>query len=182
MRRTPLTLATTVGAATLALAACSGTASTTSSSSPSTSPSGSPSAAVCPLTVTDAWVKAVDSGMTAAFGVVKNATGTEVTIVSAATPVSGMTQLHETVDTNGTMKMQQVPAFQVPANGEFTLTPGGNHIMLMDISAPIQPGQDVGVTLSCEGGGTTTFNAQARAYTGANETYQAGSPSPSSGM
>ena len=39
----------------------------------------------------------------------------------------------------------------MPANGSFTLAPGGNHIMLMNIPAPIKPGQDVTITLTCEG-------------------------------
>src|SRR4051812_19720909 len=57
------------------------------------------------LTIKDPWVKAVDSGMTAAFGTLTNGTGKDVTVVSAATPVSPM-ELHEMAMDNGKMVMR----------------------------------------------------------------------------
>ena len=205
MGKTPIALTIGIGIAAAALAGCSGTQSSSSSTSNSAATSvaasasavtsdqasaatGSATSASCPLTVTDAWVKAADSGMTAAFGSVANSSGEEATITAASTPAAGMTQLHETVDVSGTMKMQQVDHLHVPASGSLTLEPGGNHIMLMNIPAAIKPGQDVAITLTCEGGGTAQFTAQARTYNGANESYQpSGSPmaemsmSPSAG-
>ena len=174
-----------LGATALALAACGGSTTSESSGSPAvsgTSAAGSASSSVsssCPLTVSDAWVKAADSGMTAAFGVVHNDSGTGATITAASTPASSSTQLHETVDSGGSMVMKQVQQFVVPASGTLTLEPGGNHIMLMDVVAPIQAGQDVSFTLTCSGGGTASFTAQARTFNGADETYQSGSPMPS---
>ena len=78
------------------------------------SASASSSSAACPLTVSDAWVKAADTGMTAAFGTVANSGSEEATITAASTPAAGMTQLHETVDVNGTMEMKQVEHFSCP--------------------------------------------------------------------
>jgi copper(I)-binding protein len=78
--------------------------------------------------------------------------------------------------------MKQVSMFEIPANGKLVLEPGGNHIMLMNIPAPIKPGQDVTVTLTCESGGTAQFTAKARTYSGANETYSPGSPSSQMSM
>ncbi len=186
MGKTPLVLTIGIGITAAAVAGCSGSSSSSSSTSASasaspsvqqSSASASSSSAACPLTVSDAWVKAADTGMTAAFGTVANSGSEEATITAASTPAAGMTQLHETVDVNGTMEMKQVEHFHVPANGSFTLAPGGNHIMLMNIPAPIKPGQDVTITLTCEGGGTAQFTAQARTYNGGNESYQpSGSP------
>ena len=48
--------------------------------------------------------------------------------------------------------MQPVPGgFTVPANGMLTLEPGGFHIMLMGVSAPIRAGAEVPFTLTCSG-------------------------------
>lgn len=177
MGKTPLALLTGLTLATLSMVGCSSGSTTAEESSaapsaavPSASASDAASSA-CPLTVTDAWVKAVDTGMTGAFGVVANASDADVVITAATTTAAGTTELHETVDNGGTMAMQPVNQLDVPATGTLTLEPGGNHIMLMNVPAPITPGQDVVITLTCDGGGTAEFTAQAKTYTGANETY-----------
>lgn len=175
MRTTSPTALIIAGLATVALAACSNGSSSSGSSGTSPTAAGSSLVADCPLTVTDAWVKAAPSGMTAAFATVSNPSAQPATITAASTPAAGKTELHETVDTGGTMTMKQVPALTVPANGQLTLAPGGNHIMLMNIPSPIEPGEDVTVTLTCESGATVGFTAKARTYSGANETYKPGS-------
>lgn len=180
MRINHMTFSVSLAAAAVVLAACGSSSSTgtaaessaaTAAGTPASSSSATGSAQACPLTVSDAWVKAADSGMTAAFGTVTNDSGQEVSIVAAATEVSATTELHETVDDNGSMTMRQTASFSVPANGSLTLEPGGNHIMLMDVTNAIKPGQEVAFTLTCQGAGEASFTAQARTYTGANESY-----------
>lgn len=165
--------------ATLSLSACSGSSDTGSSDTDgaaSTSPS-----ATCPVTVADPWVKAADSGMTAAFGVLSNPSPEAVTIAAASSPAVPRMELHEVVESGGQMVMQAVEAgFAVPAGGSLTLEPGGYHLMLMDLPQPIEPGDEVGFTLTCTTGGSVTFTAQAKTFAGAGETYA--SPSPSPGM
>jgi copper(I)-binding protein len=56
--------------------------------------------------------------------------------------------------------------------------------MLMDLSAPIESGDEVSITLSCAGGGTSVFTAVAKPFDGAAEDYQPGmgaSASPTAG-
>lgn len=142
-------------------------------SSSSDSSSSASSAAGCPVTVADPWVKAADKGMTAAFGTLTNTGSGEVVVTAANTPDSATTELHEVVDDNGKMVMQPVPGgFSVPAGGTLTLEPGGFHIMLMDVTKPIQAGQDVPFTLTCSDGATAEFTAQAREFEGGDEEYQ----------
>lgn len=167
-----------LGITAAALIVLSGCGGSTSSETESAAANG------CPLTVSDSWVKAAESGMTAAFGQVANTSGSPVTITAAQTPAAGMTELHETTMVDGSMKMQQVSGFEVPADGELVLEPGGNHIMLMNIPAPIVAGEDVEITLTCADAGETSFVAQARTFDGANEDYEPGAEEPSmeSGM
>lgn len=174
-------------AASLALTACGQGATQAPSPSVSASPSASPSQPVEPLTVTDTWVKAADTGMSAAFGTIRNTGNKDVTIISAETPVSTMVELHETVmGSDGTMKMQaKQGGFVIPANGELKLEPGANHIMLMGLTKPVQAGDQITFELKTSDGGTVTFTAQGKDFSGANENYAPGgdgasaSPAPS---
>jgi copper(I)-binding protein len=137
------------------------------------------SAPTCPLSVSDGWVKAADDGMTAAFGTLTNAGAAEVRLRAAATSAAARVELHEVVSEGGAMVMRQVAGgLAVPAGGTLALEPGGNHLMLMGLTEPVRPGDEVTLTLTCEGGGTATMTAQAKAYTGADEHYDQGA-SPS---
>jgi len=133
-----------------------------------------PEASTPVLSVNDPWVKAADSGMTAAFGTLVNNTDAEIVVVSAASPVSPV-ELHEVVMVGGVMTMQpKESGFVVPANGSHTLEPGGDHLMLVDLAAPVRPGDEVEFTLTLSDGSTVTFTAMARPFAGANETYDPG--------
>lgn len=138
------------------------------------SSSGEPAAAsgAGALTITDPWVKAADSGMTAAFGTLANPSDQDVRIVSATTSISTV-ELHETAtgDDGATVMRPKDGGFVVPAGGELALGPGGDHLMLMDLTAPIAPGDDVEIALTAQDGTTFTFTASARSFSGANESY-----------
>jgi periplasmic copper chaperone A len=132
------------------------------------------------ITVADGWVKAADSGMSAAFGDIKNSSDEPITITKASTPASSMVQLHETVTgSDGQTKMQEKEGgFVIPAKGSFKLQPGGNHIMFMDITEPIKAGDTIEITLTFKDGSTKTIKVAAKDFTGANESYSS-SASPS---
>jgi periplasmic copper chaperone A len=169
------TLARAVLAAAVAgtLAACGGsTGSAPSSSAPV-------SASALGITTSDAWVKTAPSGMTAAFVTLTNSTGTAQVLVSASTPVATTVQLHETVEQGGQMVMQEKKdGITVPANAAVVLEPGGQHIMLMNVTTAIKAGDLVPFTLTFASGGTLTFSATAKDFAGAQESYRP-SPSPS---
>ena len=127
------------------------------------------------LTVTDPWVKAADSGMTAAFGVLVNDTDADITIVSATSSLSRM-ELHEmAMNDEGAMVMRpKEGGIVVPANGSHELAPGGDHVMFMDLTEAIEPGAEVAITLTDDEGRTWEFEAAARTFTGAEEDYDGG--------
>ena len=52
------------------------------------------------------------------------------------------------------MKMRQVDAVPLPAGQAVTLSPGGYHIMLVDLKAPLVAGQSFPLTLTFEKAGT----------------------------
>lgn len=132
------------------------------------------------LTLVDPWVKAAEEGMTSAFGTLTNATGRDLQLIAASTPSAGMVELHETMgDGSGGMSMQEKEGgFPVPDGGELVLEPGGNHLMLMDLAAPLQPGDEVELTLQCEDGTELVVTATVKDFAGAQEHYE---PEGSSG-
>ncbi|TQM77670.1 copper chaperone PCu(A)C [Thermopolyspora flexuosa] len=161
------------------LAACgsSGTDGSTSASaspaaagsSPAQTPAASPAAA---LTVTDPWVKAADKGMTSAFATLVNNTDTQLTVVSASSPAAARVELHEVVEKDGEMAMQQKEGgFVIPARGSHTLQPGGDHLMLMDLTGQVRPGDEVAFTLTLSDGSTVEFTAVAKDFAGGDEKY-----------
>ena len=81
----------------------------------------------------------------------------------APTEVAAMTEIHETtMNDEGTMMMGQVPAIEVPAGGTVLLEPGGYHIMLMKLAAPLESGQKFDVVLTFETAGDVTVPVEVR--------------------
>ncbi|WP_448630431.1 copper chaperone PCu(A)C [Cellulomonas soli] len=155
----------------LALAGCG------SSTSPDAPATTSPArTAAESITVEDAWVKAAESGMSAAFGQIQNTGDADVSVVAVESPASPMVQLHETVENeNGEMVMREKEGgFTIPAGGELTLEPGGSHIMLMDLVEPVVAGDEVTFTLTFSDDSTLDFTAPAKDYSGADENYVGG--------
>lgn len=127
------------------------------------------------LTLTDGWAKAADKGMSAAFGMVKNPTAKPIRIIGATSSYAGVVQLHEVVDKDGAMVMQQkTGGFVIPAGGMLELKPGGNHLMFMDITKPITAGSKVPVILITSDGALLRVTVLGKVYNGANETYDSG--------
>jgi len=164
MRTRTTSLLALAAAAAIALSGCAASAA----------PEAATQTAADVVTIDDSWVKSADSGMSAAFGELKNSGTEDVTVVSAETPASSMIELHETVENDsGEMVMQPKDGgFVIPAGGSFMLEPGGNHIMLMDVVTPVKAGDTVTFTLTFSDGSTMDFAAPAKDYSGANESYE----------
>ena len=165
----PTRLAVTAAALILALSGCAGATETPAATTESATSADT-------LTMTDAWVKANESGMTGAFGLLANSGSADITVVSAETVAASKIELHETVANDaGDMVMQEKPGgFVVPAGGSIELAPGSNHIMLMGLTGPLTAGDETTFTLSLDDGSTLEFSAPVKDYTGANETYEGG--------
>ncbi len=124
------------------------------------------------ITFEEMWVKATDEKMTAAFGFLHNTTDKDIHVTGVSSDVAGKSELHETVDKDGKMMMQEMKdGFVIKAGDKKELKPGGDHLMLMMLKEPIAPGQDVTVKITTEGGEEFFFTAPARTFAGAQEEY-----------
>lgn len=128
------------------------------------------------VTVTDQWASASDDGMAAVFGVLTNTGDRDVDIVAADSPAAASVELHEVVHgSDGADVMQpKSGGFTVPAGGRHELVPGGDHLMLMQLRQPLQPGTDVGVTVRFADGSSQPITAQIRDFPGGQEPYRPG--------
>lgn len=127
------------------------------------------------LAIADGWAKAASSGMSAAFGMLKNPTSRPIRVVGATSPYSKVVQLHEVVQEDGSMVMQQkAGGFVIPANGMLELKPGGNHLMFLGIAKPITAGAMIPITLVTADGGLLRTKVLAKVFSGANEDYDGG--------
>ncbi|WBC07795.1 copper chaperone PCu(A)C [Micromonospora sp. WMMA1947] len=167
-------IGTAVLAASVTACGSADTPSAAPSASGSASASAPASAAAGVLTVRDPWVKAADTGMTAAFATLANDGDTDVTITGVTTDVS-RAEIHEMAMTDGKMAMRQKQGgVVVAARSQATLEPGGDHLMLMDLTRPVRPGDQLDITLTFADGRTQTFSAVAKPFTGAQESYAPG--------
>ncbi|MFN4325067.1 MAG: copper chaperone PCu(A)C [Azonexus sp.] len=97
---------------------------------------------------------------TGAFMVIKNQGDKDIKLVKAANPVSKVTELHTHLSEGGVMKMRPVPAIDIKAHGEAVLKPGGLHVMLIDLKAPMKEGDVVPITLTFDDGSSKQVDAR----------------------
>lgn len=127
------------------------------------------------VTIAEQWASSADMGITAVFGTFTNTGDHEARIVRGSSPAAGRVEVHEVAaDGTGAKTMRpKAGGVVIPAGGTYDLVPGGDHLMLMDLAAPLAPGADVTLTIEFEDGSTLPFTAQVRDFVGANEQYHA---------
>ena len=103
-------------------------------------------------TVKDAWVRGTvaQQKATGAFFSITSAAGGK--LVSVSSPAAGVVEIHEMKMDGSTMQMRALPnGLDLPAGKAVHFRPGGYHVMLMDLKAPLAAGQAIAVTLVVEG-------------------------------
>jgi hypothetical protein len=84
-------------------------------------------------------------------------------LLSAYASVCGATELHQTIMTDGVMKMQQADGgIEIPAGGEAVLEPGGYHVMCINKDVEFKVGDIFPITLTFESAEEQTVNAEIR--------------------
>lgn len=86
-------------------------------------------------------------------------------LLSATSPAAATVELHTHVMDGGVARMRAVPVIEVAAGGKVELKPGGLHLMLIKLKAPLKAGEVVPVKLRFEKAGEIearlTVSAQA---------------------
>ena len=97
--------------------------------------------------IKDAWVRTTVAGQkgTGAFMKITAKEGGQ--LVGVSSPVAGVTQVHEMKMDGDVMKMRALPQLDLPAGKTVELKPGGYHVMLLDLKAPLLKDSTVPLTL-----------------------------------
>jgi copper(I)-binding protein len=126
------------------------------------------------VSVDDAWAR--NSPMMASAGAVymNLEAGEDDRLIGASVDVgiAGKVEIHETAmmeDTmgddeqmGGAMMMREVGEIALPAGTTVNLEPGGYHIMLLDITTPLEIGQKFDVTLTFENADEQVIEVEVR--------------------
>jgi copper(I)-binding protein len=115
------------------------------------------------IEVHDAYViQGMPGGPTAAaFMVIHNHGGAPDRLIGVRSEISELTELHTHVtDDNGVMQMVEVTdGLDLPTDGEILMQRGGHHVMFMGVTAPIEDGAVVPITLIFETAGEFVVEA-----------------------
>jgi copper(I)-binding protein len=114
-----------------------------------------------------AWIRLPPAGrtVTAGFLDIVNEGPSPIRVVGARSSAAGTIELHEMAQDNGMMRMRQIRGIDVPAQGRVALAPGGLHLMLFDLPAPLSAGTPVRLTLLLADGATVDVEAEVRTPT-----------------
>ncbi len=124
------------------------------------------------LTLEDGVVRSAETGMTAGFGTLVNTGEAAVTVVEASSDAAAVMELHEVVETDGEMVMQEkASGFVIGAGESYVLEPGGDHVMFLDLTDPIEAGETVTWTAGLDDGSTVTFTVPVRDIAAGDEEY-----------
>lgn len=97
--------------------------------------------------VEGAWARASVQGQKATGAFMRLTAQDGARLVRAESPAAGVTEVHEMKMEGDIMKMRAIPALDLPAGKAVELKPGGYHVMLMDLKAPLAKDTSVPITL-----------------------------------
>jgi hypothetical protein len=113
------------------------------------------------VTVAHPWARATPGGVKVggAYLEMRAAAESGDRLIAAKSPVAGAAELHSHIMENGIARMRRVDAIVVPAGKSVTLRPGGYHLMLTDLKAPLKEGDLLKLTLVFEKAGEIEVEA-----------------------
>lgn len=108
------------------------------------------SQAMAQINVKNAWVRATVGPQKTTGAFLQIETKNEVNLVKVESKAAGMVEIHEMQMDGGVMKMREVERVTCPAGKVTELSPGGFHIMLMNLKKQAKEGDQIPLTLSFE--------------------------------
>ena len=100
-----------------------------------------------PAAIDGAWARASVQGQKASGAFMRITASEPLQLLRAESPAAGHAEVHEMTMDGGVMKMRALSQLDLPAGKAVDLKPGGYHIMLMDLKAPLAKDTQLPLTL-----------------------------------
>ncbi|CAA6809291.1 MAG: Unknown protein [uncultured Thiotrichaceae bacterium] len=101
------------------------------------------------LDIHEPWIRtpAPNAQALAGYMLIENNTDAPVTLLQAKAEGFNHVMIHQSINENGTHKMEHAGNLVIPANSAVRFQHGSYHIMFMGINRDIKPGDQIPVTL-----------------------------------
>lgn len=129
---------------------------------------GDAAASVGDLRIERPWSRVTPPGtpVGAGYMTILNTADEPDRLLAAGSPAAGRVQIHRSVKKDGTSSMvHQEGGVVVPPDGRIEFSPGGYHLMLMQLEAPLEQGERVPVILRFEQAGRVEVQFMVRSLT-----------------
>ena len=122
----------------------------------------------------DTWVRSMPPGarVSAAYGMLMNHSDQTVTLSTVSSEISGSAEMHEVIAEGDQRRMAELKSIDIAPHETLVFEPGGRHIMLLDIAAPLVEGENVEIcAVSAAGTRACTESAVRRQAPAADNTH-----------
>jgi periplasmic copper chaperone A len=97
--------------------------------------------------ITDSWVRENAPGQSVGAAYMTLNSPQDSTLVYVETPAAGSVEIHSMQMENNVMKMRMLEELPLKAGKPEKLAPGGFHLMLLDLKAPLKAGENAAFKL-----------------------------------
>ena len=111
-----------------------------------------PAVAKAPALHVSGWARA-GVGSSAAYVSVHNGGATADRLLGASSPAAANVSIHDSQNQGGVMRMRAAGPVRVAPGASIAMKPGGLHVMLMGLKAPLRPGTRLPIVLRFEKAG-----------------------------
>lgn len=131
-------------------------------------PAATPAQVQDGISVQNAWVRPT-VGEQDATGAYLTITSEEpMALVGVATPAAEIAEVHEMKMDGDIMRMRMAQRIEIKAGEPLELKPGGYHVMLMALTAPVEAGQEIELSLQFEKADGSKVEMPVKAVAGQN--------------
>lgn len=121
--------------------------------------------AALPITITEAWAAPTPPGVDVGAGylTITNSQSTGDALIAIESTRAGRAEIHEMTMDGAVMRMRAVTRLEIPAGGEVSFAPGGQHLMFYELPTPFSAGETIDVRLRFENAGVIEATLPVRA-------------------
>jgi copper(I)-binding protein len=108
-----------------------------------------------------AWLRATAPGTSVGVAYLEIVNdGPDDELLSVTSPVARRVEMHSMTTVGEMMQMRELATLKVPGHSRIAFAPGGLHLMLIDLRAPLKEGATVPLVLHLRGAGTLKLQAR----------------------